>query len=63
MAAALAQLQQHLPAMVLFALSKIATLRKRIRGRALLQEILSNFPGDFAQVYGWFELAFLEPGP
>lgn len=40
---------QRRPATVLFALSKVATLRKRIRGRALLQEILSNFPGDFAQ--------------
>lgn len=31
----------------LFALAKVATLRKRIRGRALLAEIMSNYPGDF----------------
>lgn len=31
----------------LFALAKVATLRKRIRGRALLAEIMNNFPGDF----------------
>ncbi|MCG2662568.1 DUF6441 family protein [Brevundimonas sp.] len=31
----------------LFALAKTATLRKRIRGQALLDEILKNFPSDF----------------
>lgn len=31
----------------LFALAKTATLRKRIRGQALVNEILSNFPDDF----------------
>lgn len=32
-----------------FALTKVATLRKRIRGRALLDEIRNMFPADFAQ--------------
>ena len=31
----------------LFALAKTATLRRRIRGQALLTEILNNFPDDF----------------
>ncbi|HZV85409.1 MAG TPA: DUF6441 family protein [Brevundimonas sp.] len=31
----------------LFALAKVATLNKRIRGRALLAEIMNNFPSDF----------------
>ena len=31
----------------LFALAKMATLRKRIRGRALLIEIMNNYPSDF----------------
>ena len=31
----------------LFALAKTATLRKRIRGQVLLDEILKNFPSDF----------------
>ena len=33
----------------LFALVKIATLKKRIQGRALLQEIERGFPADFAR--------------
>lgn len=32
-----------------FALSKTATLRRRIKGRALLDEIERNFPSDFVQ--------------
>lgn len=32
-----------------FALSKTATLRRRIKGRALLDEIERNFPNDFVQ--------------
>lgn len=40
---------QNRSATVLFALTKTATLRKRVRGRALLEEIASHFPGDFAQ--------------
>lgn len=31
----------------LFALAKTATLRKRIKGQALLDEIMKNFPSDF----------------
>lgn len=31
----------------LFALAKTATLRRRIKGQALLDEILANFPSDF----------------
>lgn len=33
----------------LFVLTKTATLRRRIKGRAILEEIQRNFPGDFAQ--------------
>lgn len=33
----------------LFVLTKTATLRRRIKGRAILGEIQRNFPGDFAQ--------------
>lgn len=40
---------QNRDATVLFALTKVATLRRRIKGRALLDEILRNFPDDFAR--------------
>jgi hypothetical protein len=33
----------------LFVLTRTATLRRRVRGRAILAEIQRNFPGDFAQ--------------
>lgn len=39
---------QQARATPLFALAKTATLRKRIKGRALLDEILQGFPADFA---------------
>lgn len=35
------------PATPLFALAKTATLRKRIKGQGLLDEIMKNFPSDF----------------
>lgn len=35
------------PPTPLFALAKTATLRKRIKGQALLDEIMKNFPSDF----------------
>ena len=38
---------QQKAATPLFALAKTATLKKRIKGQALLAEILSNFPSDF----------------
>lgn len=38
---------QQKAATPLFALAKTATLKKRIKGKALLDEILSNFPNDF----------------
>lgn len=47
-------------ATVLFSFSKTATLKKRIKGRALLEEIRSHFPADFAQAVAG-ELA-TEPG-
>lgn len=51
---------QNRAATVLFTLSKTATLKKRIKGRALLDEIRSHFPSDFAQALAG-ELA-TEPG-
>lgn len=38
---------QRRAATPIFALSRQATLRRRIKGRALLDEIQRNFPGDF----------------
>ena len=38
---------QQKAATPLFALAKTATLKKRIKGQALLNEILANFPNDF----------------
>lgn len=44
-----------------FALTKTATLKKRIKGRALVEEILSGFPSDFAHALAG-ELAVMERG-
>lgn len=41
--------KQSQKATPLFALAKTATLRRRIRGRALLTEIMNNYPSDFVQ--------------
>lgn len=38
---------QNRRATVLFVLAKSATLKKRLQGRALLEQILKAFPGDF----------------
>ena len=51
---------QNRAATVLFSLTKTATLKKRIKGRALLDEILQHFPGDFAHALAG-ELATQEP--
>ncbi|WGM45239.1 hypothetical protein KOAAANKH_00100 [Brevundimonas sp. NIBR10] len=40
---------QNRRATVLFALTKTATLKKRVEGRALLEKIEAGFPGGFAQ--------------
>lgn len=39
--------QQQRPATPIFALTKTATLRRRIKGRAILDEIANNFQSDF----------------